>query len=355
MKKENVLFQICFTLGMVGLLSFQAYAQTAPVSGSANTGTASNTQTQESGALNAPASQTASDDQKAVGPFDPISARILSDPLFLPLKGQFYGTTAYTFGMWRGDGFNALSGVKNYYSKDFLSTLSQNLAYGITNNFTVRIEESYSWENNDSTLDGSSSESSEKFWSNPTFGATYRLLDQPAHPVDVDFSASYTPNFNINGGYVASGLQMASLTASIGREMKMFSVQLTGSAQYFGVLKNTSLDEREGQYWLYNLGFNTQTRLTDRFSVNCGFNYIFPDIQKFHVSDGVSRDVWGSYMSIDTAFNYQVIPNRLVAAITYSYVPSYGLKIKHSNPGRDNENLNGLYENIVGARLQYLF
>jgi hypothetical protein len=115
------------------------------------------------------------------------------------------------------------------------------------------------------------------------------------------------------------------------------------------------LDEREGQYWLYILGLNTQTRLTDRFSVNCGMEYYFPDIQKFHVADGVSNDVWGSYMSIDTAFNYQIIPNKLVAALTYSYVPTNSVKIKHSNPGRDNEDLNELYGNMVGVRLQYLF
>ena len=138
--------------------------------------------------------------------------------------------------------------------------------------------------------------------------------------------------------------------------MKAVTVQLTGSAQYYGVLKNISLDEREGQYWLYILGLNTQTRLTDRFSVNCGFNYTFPDIQKYHVPDGVSNDVWGSYMSIDTAFNYQIIPNKLVASITYSYLPSMSVKEKYStNPGRDNENINGLYGNNVGARLQYLF
>ena len=313
--KKNVFFQICLTLGMTGLLSLQVYAQTAPVSGSTNTGTTFNTQT-------------------AVGPFDPISTRILSDPLFLPLKGQIYGTTAYTFSDLRYDGFDAGSGVKNYYERDFIDTLSQNFAYGVTDDFTVRITESYSWEHYEYTQDSIASASSSKYTSNPEFGATYRMLDQSVYPVDVDFSGSYTPNFDINGGYAASGLQMVSLTGSVGREMKAVTVQLTGSAQYYGVLKNISLNEREGQYWLYNLGLNTQTRLTDRFSVNCGFNYIFPDIQKFHVPDGVSRDVWGNYMSIDTAFNYQIIPNRLVAAITYSYVPSYGLKIKHSNPGR---------------------
>ena len=336
MKRKNVLFQICLTLIVAGLLSFSAFAQSAPASVSGNPVTTSNTQT-------------------AVGPFDPISTRILSDPLFLPLKGQIYGTTAYTFSDLRYDGFNAGSGVKNYNERDFIDTLSQNLAYGVTNNFTVRVTESYTWEHYNYTLDGASSVSSTKDTSNPEFGATYRMLDQSVYPVDADLSASYTPNFDINGGYAASGLQMVSLTGSVGREMKAVTVQLTGSAQYYGVLKNISLDEREGQYWLYILGLNTQTRLTDRFSVNCGFNYTFPDIQKYHVPDGVSNDVWGSYMSIDTAFNYQIIPNRLVAAITYSYVPSYGLKIKHSNPGRDNENLNGLNGNIIGARLQYLF
>ena len=330
MKKKNVLFQICFTLGMAGLLSFQAYAQTAPASGGANAGT-------------------------TVGPFDPISTRILSDPLFLPLKGQIYGMTAYTFSDLRGDGFDASSGVRNYYERDFIHTLSQNLAYGLTDNFTVRITESYSWERDEYTLDSASSASSSKYTSNPKFGATYRVLDQSAYPVDADLSVSYTPNFNINGGYVTSGLQMVGLTGSIGREMKAFTVQLTGSAEYHGVLKNISLDEREGQYWFYILGLDTQTRLTDRFSVNCGIKYYFPDTQKIHDVDGVEKDLWGNYMSINTAFNYQIIPNRLVGAITYSYVPTNSVKVKHSNPGRDNENLNELYGNVVGVRLQYLF
>ena len=331
MKKKNVLFQICLTLGMVGFLSFQAYAQTVPASVSGNPVTTSNTQT-------------------AVGPFDPISTRILSDPLFLPLKGQIYGTTAYTFSDLRYNGFDAGSGVKNYNERDFIDTLSQNLAYGITNDLTVQITESYSWERDESTT----STSSTKDTSNPTLGATYRVLDQSVYPVDVDFSGSYTPNFDINGGHTASGLHMASLTGSVGREMKAFTVQLTGSAQYYGVEKDTSLDERVGPYWWYSLGLNTQTRLTDRFSVNCGFSYYFPDVQKYHLTDGVAKQAWGSEMSIDTAFNYQIIPNKLVASITYSYLPSMSVKEKYSNSSY-NENINGLYGNTVGARLQYLF
>jgi len=328
MNGKNVLFQICLALGMAGLLSFQAYAQTAPASGS----------------------------QTAVGPFDPISTRILSDPLFLPLKGQIYGMTAYTFDDWRFDGFDAASGVKNYNEKDVIHTLSQEVDYGITNDFIVRVTESYTWEYYNYTRDGFSSAGSTKDTSNPEFGATYRVLDQSVYPVDVDLSASYTPNFDINGGHVASGFQMASLTGSIGREMKALTVQLTGSAQYYGVEKDISSDERVGPYWWYSLGFNTQTRLTDRFSVNCGFNYYFSDVQKYHLADGVEKQAWGSEMSIDTALNYQIIPNKLVASITYSYLPSMSVKEKYStNPGQDNENINGLYGNNLGVRLQYLF
>jgi len=324
MKIKNVLFQICFMLGLAAWLSFQACAQ-------ADAG-----------------------DQTAVGAFAPVSTRILSDPLFLPLKGQIYGMTDYTFSDLRTDGFNARTGVKNYYEKDFIDTLSQNFAYGITNDVTVRVTEGFSWEREEVMLGNSSSASSVKDTSNPDFGATYRVLDQSAYPVDFDLSASYTPNFNINGGYTASGLQMTSLTGSIGRQMKAVTVQLTGSAEYYGVTKNKYLDEKYGQSWLYHLGFNTQTRLTDRFSVNCGIDYIFPDTQKNYSADSDEKDVWGNYIQINTALNYQIIPNKLVGSITYSYA-FFSMKEKYSDPSFDNENVNGLSGHFAGVRLQYLF
>ena len=327
MNKKNVLFQICLMTCMAGLLSFHAYAQTSP---------ASNMQT-------------------AVGPFDPISTRILSDPLFLPLKGQVYGKTDYVFYDWRYGGSDAASGVRNYNEKDFLQTLTQEVKYGITDDFIVQVTEVYTWEHYNYKLDGFSSAGSFKDMSNPEFGATYRILDQSVYPVDVDLSVSYTPNFDINGGYVASGLNMVSFTGSIGREMKALTVRLTGSAQYYGVEKDISLNQRDGPYWLNTLGIETQTRLTDRFSVNCGFNYYFPDGEKNHLMDVVQEQAWGSMMYIDMAFNYQIIPHKLVASITYSYVPFASVKYKYSNPAVDNENINGFYGNNVGMHFEYLF
>lgn len=325
MQKRNVLLQICLTLGVAAWLSFQGYAQAA------------------------------AGDQSAVGAFDPVSTRILSDPLFLPLKGQIYGQTAYTFSDWRGDGFNAVSGARNYYYRDFQDTMAQDFAYGISDDLTVGIAESYTWEHDQDMLGNTSLASSTKSTSNPTFKATYRVLDQSVYPVDADVSAGYTPNFDINGGYVASGLQNATLTASIGREMKALTVQLIGTADYFGVLKNLQLNEREGDTWLYDLALNTQVRLTNRFSVDGGVDYYFPNIQKFAGGYGYEKEVWGNYIAINTALNYQIIPNKLVGSITYSYVPTYSVKEKYSDPLLNNENLNGLYGNVAGVRLQYLF
>jgi len=327
MNKKNVLFQICLMVCMVGLLSFQAYAQTAP---------ASNTQT-------------------AVGPFDPISTRILSDPLFLPLKGQIYGQTDYLFSDERFNGFAPASGVKNYNEKDFVHTLSQVVEYGITDDFIVQVTESYTWEHYEYMQGSFSSARSVKDTSNPEFAAKYRILDQSVYPVDVDLGMSYMPNFDINGGYVASGLNMTSFTGSLGREMKAFTVQLKGSAQYYGVEKDTSLNERFGPYWFYTLGVETQTRLTDRFSVNLGFDYWFPDGQKNHLTDVVEEQAWGSMMYIGTAFNYQIIPHKLVGSIGYSYMPFGSVKYKYSNSNGYNENISGFYGNNVSARLQYLF
>ncbi len=80
---------------------------------------------------------------------DVTQTRILSDPLFLPRKGQVYGVTAYTLDTPKGDNFKAGVNTGSFTSSD--SLVDQTLAYSLLNNLTIRVTQGYGINNRDST------------------------------------------------------------------------------------------------------------------------------------------------------------------------------------------------------------
>jgi hypothetical protein len=76
-------------------------------------------------------------------------ARVLSDPLYLPLKGQFYGETVYTLSTPQGDNLKGSTPTGSFNSSNNL--IDQTIAYGITDDLTVRVTMGYGSNERDST------------------------------------------------------------------------------------------------------------------------------------------------------------------------------------------------------------
>ncbi len=128
--------------------------------------------------------------------YDNTSAlRILSDPAYLPFAGQFEGTTAYHYDQASGDVFDS-TGAPDYTFHTITDTISQSLQYGLTDDLSFQFGISYdpSQKRNDIFPDGSMKSLQSNGFTDPSFGVTWRAIDQANGPMNLDLSASYDPD-----------------------------------------------------------------------------------------------------------------------------------------------------------------
>lgn len=302
--------------------------------------------------------------------FAPMSDRLISDPLFLPLKGQVFGTTSYTYGNQTGDRYNSIGTRTSSFSND-TNLFTQSFAYGFTDELSAHISMGYGFDSNDTTTlsSGVTTSGAANGWTDPTFGVTYRILDQARHsPVDIDVTANYAPDLisdkATGGGHlgsIAPGRDVATLTGTVGREMRVFTVAGTATAEHYGVQEYTALSTNDtykaGSFWDYTLGIKTETRFTQRasFELGLGYSLIGARNSTTNEASGITSTGEGANtLAVNTALNYSIIPNLLVAGLTYTY-DDYSNTATDRVIATQNVGTQNHMQNVYGARLQYLF
>ena len=263
--------------------------------------------------------------------FSPDTTRIISDPAYLPTAGQVYGTTAYTFsGKYTGD-VNNFAGVKKYSFDTQQRAITQSLAYGINDNLTVRLSDTYipSSKTDFNNVAGPATETRSSGLSDPTIGFTYRIVDQKSSPVNFDVIGSYSPDIidaksstTSHDGTVARGGQQGSLGVATSYETRSFTVLGSVGTNYLGSRDvrnpNTDFTTSVDSSWDYFAGVQTQTRITDQFSINAGVTYTtsnHADASNPNVAYTIKN---GNVTDLNLSLNYAVIPNRLVAQLIYN-------------------------------------
>jgi hypothetical protein len=296
----------------------------------------------------------------------PDSGRILSDPNFLPLAGQFYGTTAYSHGWTDGNSANS-AGLETSSFHINTNTLDQLLSVGITDDLAVNASIEYAPANfrEIDYASGRSATFNSSGFSDPTFGATWRLFDQNAWPVDLDLLGSYTPDWidahtatAYEDGTVARGGEAGTVGAALGYDARSFGIRGAFSADFLGDsssynLANGDTVETEG-HSDYTLSLDTQTRLTDLFSVNAGLAHTFASNQTgVNLTSGAPHySEPGDNTALQLALNYNFIPNQFVISATYAHDFYDNGRTFYDDPADDTEtrDKNG---NIVGVKLSY--
>jgi len=262
----------------------------------------------------------------------PITDRILSDPTYLPSKGQIYGETDYDYGSTTSDAFNT-SGDRTAHDRTSTDTITQHVAYGLTDrlsfNFSIDYQAAYQ---HDTSASGVLTDLNSRGFADPTFGVAYRLIDQTDHPFTLDAKASYAPDvFTARDpapgvdGTIATGGQQADFGLSLGHETRFFTLQGTVSARYVG--PTDAENQYNGgafhtsSYWVPTLAVASQTRLTNRISFNVGGNYNFngsPDVYNSFTGNTYQSNR-GDYGQAILSLNYHFIPNALVGSLGYTH------------------------------------
>ena len=296
--------------------------------------------------------------------FTPTGDRILSDPTYLPLQGQFSGETGYNYERTTGNLFDS-TGAQTATTRNSLNTIRQRFTYGITDQLSINAGIAYGFDGRVSQngLPGNNRSG----FDDPTFGLTYRLLDQRKRPLSLDVFGEYSPDAfqsrsasDSQDGTVARGGSEAGFGAALGHETRFFTIRGAFTDRYFG--DSSSLNTTSGasadtsSYWVPTLGVQTQTRFTNRLSANVGFDYNFNGNRNTvnSLSGVESINHVGDSQDVNVSLNYHFVPNRLVGSLDYSHT-FYG-RLNESFPADPTENtLRTRSGNGVGATLRYVF
>ena len=310
---------------------------------------------------------TAPDAPRAAQSTELVETRVLSDPLYLPMKGQVFGATGYTFGRPTGENFKAGSETGTFSSDD--NTFAQTLAYGVTNRLTARIGFGYGVNERDSTADatGDVTVGNSRGFSDPTFSVTYRLVDELTAPFILDVTGGYSPDLvtavasgGVGEGSMGRGGQNADLAVTIGRVTRAFTLAGTVTTTHVGEQTTEQLangtSTAAAAHWSYAAGVATQTRFTSRASVDAGVtvggaaNYTVLNL----TNDNSHTYAPAVTRSLNLALNYHFQPNRLVGSLTYAYDNNTDASNTFAKSTSDTT-VKDRTGNTVGFRLLYAF
>jgi hypothetical protein len=299
--------------------------------------------------------------------FDSDSTRYISDPLYLPLEGEIYGATGYSYGSTNQDIFNS-TGARTDSVDINLSTLSQEVLYGLTDDFALHLNWGYGWRDvTRHSVAGNATERSSSGWSDPGFGLTYRLMDQRESPLTFDLRADYSPDaFPAKAatpdlsGTIARGGQSVDLGATLGHEGRFLTVAGVFDAHWYGprdvVNQNSGDLTHSDSLWNYRLGLAAQARLSDAFSLNAGVGHTFGnDVSVFNNTSGlfhISRG--GDVTDIAAALNYQFVPNTVVGSLGYQHNFYQTTNNVFPTSPADNNSIRNKDEDLVGVTVRYL-
>ncbi len=298
--------------------------------------------------------------------FTPIGDRILSDPTYLPLQGQFYGQSSYGYERTDGNVFDA-TGAQSASTRDSTTTLRQGFAFGITDALSVNATMAYASGENRRANSAGLFDFDRNGFDDPSFGATYRLLDQRTHPLSLDLFGSYSPNAfqarsatSLDDGTVARGGSQTDLGLAVGHGTRLFTIRGVFTDRYFGdssfLNATTGGSALTSSYWVPTLGVQTQTRFTNRLSANVGFDYNFEGSPTVYNSlTGVNYVAHnGDSQNVNVSLNYHFIPNRLVGSIDYQH--TFHGQARDTFPATPlDDTLVSRSTNGLGASLRYVF
>jgi len=246
----------------------------------------------------------------------PDSTRYLSDPSFLPLEGQVYSETVYLHTD-RDEDLLLTSPFKRHFSTT-IDEGQQILRYGLTDRLSLYAAGSYSGTTQNASLSagslalGSSSVSRNSF-DDPSFGATYRIIEQADSPVSFDVTGTYSPSA------VEHSAQSGQVSLFVNRETRFITIQGEAGASYIDAYggPDTALATRHNSYWNYFVGIRSQMRLTNDFAINSGVTYSKnTDITYDGGSFRDSQDgTWSPFVSL----SYGIVPGKVDVAFEYDH------------------------------------
>jgi hypothetical protein len=301
----------------------------------------------------------------------PDATRIISDPAYLPLGGQLYGSTEYSNGQTHSNTQDSLGNPK-YSTSTPSNTVIQLLEYGVTDDFTVRVADSYEWNTNTNTYpSGAVTTTDSNGFTDPTFALIWRVLDEKDQPVNFDLFGTYNPNLISaqaasvsQTGTIARGGDSAACGIALSHETRDFTVYLQGEATYLdnrSILNQTNnVTTNYDSSWEYLLDLTTQTRFSRHWSLNVGLSQTFEDNENASYTNTTGTLVSyvytpGGAMDLTAALNYQPVSG--IFCVSFIYTHDFEGDSADAYPDLTNYSTTttGRGDDVFSGELRYVF
>lgn len=305
----------------------------------------------------------------AMADADSGTGRYLSDPAYLPLQGEFDGSTSFSISDSRANVYNS-TGAFSAHLFDQSDIIAQSFHYGITDDLTVNLTDSYLPFDKRSRTDalGVQTSRNRQGITDPSIGLTWRAIDQGESPVNFDVFASYSPDWvNSRAATAASdgsegrGGQAGTVGVALSHVTPVFTVygalsaNLVGHRDTFDPVSGTVASRGGSTGW--NLDLATQTRLSDTISFNAG---IAQSLGRSHTDvigpAGIEHlDDPASSTTLHLAANYTFVPNRLVGSLSYAHDFDGTSHTDFPATPANDTTARGRQGNVLGLHLDYAF
>lgn len=301
----------------------------------------------------------------------PDPSRVLSDPSYLPLGGQLFASTEFTFNETHSNTSNYLAAPQSSNNTDTTS-LNQLLEFGVTDDLSFRVSGAYQVQGaTNNYASGASTVTTSNGFIDPTFAGVWRFLDQKNNLFSWDLIGTYAPDLisaasasTDEFGSVARGGSTASAGTALSYKTKAFTVHGEFNAIYMDsrdILNQTNnVTTSYDPSWQYVAYLTTQTRFADPLSFNAGVSQTYSDNvnASFVSTSGKQFDYTtriGNVTTVITSLNYQVTPDRFVASFIYTHVFYGDSATGFAGFPKSDTTTNGKESDVFGAMVRYVF
>lgn len=295
--------------------------------------------------------------------------RFLSDPAWLPLAGQFDGSTSFTMSESRGNTYDSTGTLASHFY-DQSERLSQKIGYGITDDVSVDLGISYLPFDkvNRYPVGGGQIVRESSGFTDPSIGVTWRAIEQGASPVNFDVFGSYSPDWigatagtGLSHGSEGRGGQEGEVGLAVSHVMPVFTIYGSAGANFIGrrdvfnPATGTSVLRSSATSW--TVALDTQTRFNDALSFNAGIGETFGHDRTTIIGPTGVEHLGdpGNRTDLHLAANYSFIPQTLVGSLTYAHAfDGTSRDVFPATPANDTST-RGRQANAWGVRLAYAF
>jgi len=262
----------------------------------------------------------------------------LGQPGYIVQKGEWLSTTSYSHQTSSSESVKA-TGDLNAKDSGYADTGGQTFTYGLTDHLSINLRQSYESTHSEADrVDGVTTDTHSQGLADPAFGVTWRALDQGPHPVSLDLSGSFAPNWfraksatTTETGTIAAGGAQALLSAAVtrldGPNIFYGSIAATYHGSRVILIQSGPYDRTAPDYWSGEITAEYDRALTPQIDVSVTGRWDPAYTTRSTNLGGNGLSSWtdqDAQSAVTLGVNDCLTPDKVAVALTFSHAFDHG-------------------------------